>query len=50
MESDKCERDFEIEVNEYLNRVFDDLCLKDNGRKQSSIEAYYFIRVSGDII
>jgi hypothetical protein len=45
-ESEKIDRDFEIEINEYLNRVFEDLCLKDNGRKSQSIEAYYFLRVS----
>ena len=35
----------ESELEAYLNLVFDDLLLKDNGRTRQDIEAYYFLRV-----
>ena len=35
----------ESELEAYLNQVFDDLLLKDNGRTRQDIEAYYFLRV-----
>jgi hypothetical protein len=35
----------ESELEKYMNRVFDDLLIKDNGGTQSEIEAYYFLRV-----
>jgi len=35
----------EGELEAYLNRVFDDLLIKDKGGTKSEIEAYYFLRV-----
>ena len=35
----------ESELEAYINQVFDDLLLKDNGRTRLDIEAYYFLRV-----
>lgn len=34
------------EIESYLNKIFDDLLLKDNGKTRNDIEAYYFLKVS----